>query len=204
MPAAGAAGQLTEAHRLAQVRLGVVTVRQMLAVFHILDPDDLDGTFPDWLTAVAPIVQAQRRSSAELAGRYLAVSRALHIGLDTTFAPTIAAPVNLQQLLTSMLVTGPVSIRAGLARQLPVDRTLDIAQGRTSAAAMRHVLNGGRETITSTVKADPRAVGYERVTSGSACDFCSMLADRGAVYGEASADFEAHDGCACGAEPVYR
>jgi hypothetical protein len=142
MPAAGVAGQLTEAHRLAQVRLGVVTVRQMLAVFHILDPDDIDGTFPDWLTAVAPIVQAQRRSSAELAGRYLAVSRALQVG--------------------------------------------------------------GRETITSTVKADPRAVGYERVTSGSACDFCSMLADRGAVYGEASADFEAHDGCACGAEPVYR
>jgi hypothetical protein len=112
MPAAGVAGQLTEAHRLAQVRLGVVTVRQMLAVFHILDPDDIDGTFPDWLTAVAPIVQAQRRSSAELAGRYLAVSRALQVGIDSAFAPTIAAPVNLEQLLTSMLVTGPVTIRA--------------------------------------------------------------------------------------------
>jgi hypothetical protein len=41
------------------------------------------------------------------------------------------------------------------------------------------------------------------VTSGNACDFCSMLADRGAVYGEASAEFEAHDHCSCSAQPVY-
>jgi hypothetical protein len=30
-----------------------------------------------------------------------------------------------------------------------------------------------------------------------------MLADRGAVYSEATADFAAHDHCGCSAEPVY-
>jgi hypothetical protein len=42
------------------------------------------------------------------------------------------------------------------------------------------------------------------VTSGSACEFCSMLARRGAVYGAESVSFHAHDACGCSAEPVFR
>lgn len=195
--------QLTEAHRIAQLHLTAVAVRQLRAVWSLLNPEDLDGTFEDWLIAVVPLVDSQRRASATLAARYITTFRALELGLDADpFVPVLSAPVNRKALTTSMLVTGPISIRGNLGR-MTLAKAVDVAEGRTSSAAMRHVLNGGRETITKTIQADGRAVGYQRVTSGNACEFCSMLADRGPVYGKESADFAAHDRCGCTAEPVY-
>lgn len=175
-----------------------------MATWALLDPENLDGTFDDWLLTVVPLVQAQRSSSSMLAAAYLTAFRTLEVGVDGAFVPTLAGPADIAALTTSMLVTGPISIRSNLARGMTLSTAVDIAEGRAAAAGMRHALNGGRETITKTTREDRRAVGWQRVTSGKTCDFCSMLAGRGAVYGEASANFEAHDGCSCSAEPVYR
>lgn len=192
---------LTEAHRLAQLRIGARTIQQLRAVWNLLDPEDLDGTFEDWLTIVVPIVDNGRAASASLAASYLSGTRVIELG--EPFEPILAGPADRARLATSMLVTGPISIRSNLGR-MSSNAAVDIAEARTASAGMRHVLNAGRETITSTIQADKRAIGYERVSSGNACDFCSMLEGRGAVYSEDSADFEAHDGCGCTAEPVYR
>lgn len=196
--------QLSQAHRVAQLQLGAIAIRQLRAVWSVLDPQDLDGTFEDWLIAVVPLVETQRRSSAALASSYVTTLRSLELGLNADpFTPFLADQLDRRALTTSMLVTGPVSIRANLGR-MPLARAIDIAEGRTAASAMRHALNGGRETVLRSVKDDRRAKGWTRVASGKACSFCSMLADRGAVYGAESANFEAHDGCTCTAEPVYR
>jgi hypothetical protein len=53
----------------------------------------------------------------------------------------------------------------------------------------RRIANFSRDTITGSSIADPKAQGWERVGNGE-CAFCSMLIGRGAVYSEASADFE--------------
>lgn len=195
---------LTEAHRLAQLRIGTRTVALMRKAWGLLDPADLDQSFADWLPVVVTIVQSQRRTSAALAANYLTTFRALELGEDPSFVPVLADRAVPQAVATSMLVTGPVSIRAALRRGDLEARAVDVAQARTAGAAMRHVLDGGRETITRSVTTDRRARGYQRVTSGKACDFCTLLAGRGGVYGEASADFPAHDHCSCSAEPVYR
>ena len=42
-----------------------------------------------------------------------------------------------------------------------------------------------------------------RVLGGEGCEFCQMLAGRGAVYSAETADFEAHDKCACTPEPDW-
>lgn len=195
------ARRLTEAHRLAQARLGADTVRLLVAAFHLLNPDRLDATFERWLATVAPLVQAQRLRSSRLAATYLNAFRTYELG--STFPPVVADAADEEGLRTSMFVTGPVALRARLGRGMELRTALDLTVAGAAGAAMRWALNGGRETILNTINADPKAVGYERVTSGNACEFCSMLADRGAVYGEESADFEAHDHCACGAEVVY-
>lgn len=75
---------------------------------------------------------------------------------------------------------------------------------RVSGAVTRHVLNGARETLHRSVRADRRALGWARATSGAPCSFCAMLASRGPVYGERTGDFQTHDHCSCGLEPVYR
>lgn len=67
----------------------------------------------------------------------------------------------------------------------------------------RSVANQYRDTITANSVRDKAAVGWQRVGSGR-CDFCRMLIGRGAVYREATADFESHDHCGCSAEPVFR
>lgn len=67
----------------------------------------------------------------------------------------------------------------------------------------RRITNFGRLTITGSSVADPSAVGWKRVGDGHSCQFCSMLLSRGAVYREATADFQAHDHCGCTAAPEF-
>lgn len=202
MAATAAAAKLTDAHRAIQLRLAAVTVRELLTVWPLLDVEDLDRTFERWTRAVAPIVNRQRATSAEVAARYVRAFRTAEIGVD---GPAMrAAPLPTQQLVTSLLVTGPASIRARLAGGMAFEKAVDNARAGSAQAAMRHVLNGGRQTITTTVEQDDRALGWARVTSGKACAFCSMLASRGPIYKSQSAQFQAHDHCHCGAEPVYR
>ena len=204
MAATTEAARLTEAHRLAQSRLGADLVRQLRRVWSMLDPADLNGTFADWLAVVTPLIQAQRGSSAALAANYLIAFRTLELGVGGTFTPTLAARADPRAIATSMLVTGPASIRSALARSVPLERALDTAEARCSAAAMRHALNGGRDTIVETARSDRRMVGWARATSGQPCAFCAMLASRGPVYGTDVAEFKAHDHCTCAPEPVYR
>lgn len=76
-------------------------------------------------------------------------------------------------------------------------------QGLIEGGTQRRIANFARQTVMQSSIADPRARGWQRVGSGSSCEFCQMLLGRGAVYTEASADFEAHDHDDCGAEPAW-
>lgn len=205
MAATTAGARLTEAHRLAQARIGAQTVRALRAVFPLLDPSDLDGTFDRWLQGVLPVVRSQRTTSARLAANYLTTFRTLELGADVEpYVPVLADEVATEAVQTSMLVTGPVSVRKNLTQAVPLVRALSLAEANTARAGMRHAMNGGRDTIQGAVQNDPAARGWARTASGRACSFCALLASRGPVYSKDTVDFHAHDGCSCGSEPVYR
>lgn len=83
----------------------------------------------------------------------------------------------------------------------------------TDDTALRTLIAGGvqrriadhvRGTIAGSSIEDPAARGWKRVGDGSSCSFCSMLLGRGAVYTEATADFQSHDHCGCSAAPAWR
>jgi len=195
--------RLTEAHRLAQARIGARTVRQMLAAWSLLDPRDLDRTLARWLRVVLPLIGAQRLSSTQLAASYLVGFRAIEVG-PGTFAPRLAGGANAKALITSLTVTGPVSVKMARARGETLERAFGLGQSMSARAGLRFALDGGRETLLESVRADSRALGWARATSGNPCAFCAMLASRGGVYGsEDTAGFQSHDGCQCGAEPIY-
>lgn len=59
-----------------------------------------------------------------------------------------------------------------------------------------------RDTILTNRRRDPSAVGWRRITNGG-CRFCRMLAEKGAVYSDATARFAAHGSCKCTAQPVF-
>lgn len=195
--------ELTERHRRLQIGVASRTVQLMHASWGILDPDDLDGSFATWLRVVRPIVDAQRIESSNLAGDFYLAAR--EIADVASLPPRLltAGPVELRQLATSMLITGPASIRAARARGVAPGRAVAVAEARAARAAMRHTLNAGRDTITRTVGQDEAAHGWHRIASGTACKFCHMLATRGAVYRAGIVDFRAHDGCSCTAAPSF-
>ena len=68
----------------------------------------------------------------------------------------------------------------------------------------RRIADHVRYTVAASSVADPAARGWKRVGDGNTCQFCSMLIGRGAVYSEATADFQSHDSCGCSAQPAWR
>ncbi len=194
---------LTEAHRLAQVALSQNTAKEFLAVWRLLDPSALNATFPEYARLAKVVIDLNRSRSTDLAAAYLSAFRQAE-GATAPLTAARAGELAKAQALTSLTVTGPVTIRQGLRAGKPLEKAAELALVSSVGAVRRHVLQAGRETISGTVQRDEEAVGVARVTDGRPCAFCAMVASRGAVYkSEMSAAFEAHDHCGCTSEPVY-
>lgn len=76
------------------------------------------------------------------------------------------------------------------------------AQTLIEGGLQRRIADAARDTVIESSIADPSARGWQRETSGG-CDFCEMLAGRGIVFSEESADFASHDHCQCYAVPAF-
>lgn len=108
---------------------------------------------------------------------------------------------------TPVLLDRTVKIRRGVAwasEPLSVDDD-ELAAARFAKLMRSEMARPYRDTILTNQKQDPAAVGWKRITRGSAsCPFCRMLAARGAVYRKDTATFAAHDDCMCTAAPVFK
>jgi len=74
--------------------------------------------------------------------------------------------------------------------------------GMASGGLQRIIFDADRQTVMQSSVQDRAARGWQREGNGE-CDFCSMLIGRGAVYTEATADFESHDRCRCIGVPAF-
>lgn len=203
MATAVAARRLSEAHRVAQLKVAHDTIRTVSASWTLLDPTDLDRTFVRWFDAILPAIEGHRATSARIAANYLKTSKQFALGPAAKVVPVLALEVPREAVTTSLLVTGPLSIKRAMTRGIQLATAVNTAEGASASTAMRFALDGGRQTIVDTVNTDRQARGWMRETSGKPCDFCEMLAGRGAVYTEATVDFAAHDGCSCSAAPAW-
>lgn len=87
----------------------------------------------------------------------------------------------------------------------------DALRALIAGGTERRIANFSRRTIMGSTYADPQATGWQRQTRIGACGFCEMLASRGAVYSEETADFAAHGvkangsggECQCTAVPAF-
>lgn len=69
--------------------------------------------------------------------------------------------------------------------------------------AGKYVLSAARETVRRNTFRDPAASGWQRITRHGSCEFCRMLAGRGAVYMRETAFFASHGACNCAAVPSF-
>lgn len=77
-------------------------------------------------------------------------------------------------------------------------------ESRLETVVLSEVNRPYRDTIMANRSADPECVGYRRVARGESCQFCYMLASKGAIFKQDSAYFAAHDKCRCTAQPAFR
>ncbi|MEX2375022.1 MAG: hypothetical protein WD942_05470 [Dehalococcoidia bacterium] len=203
MAATLAGTRLTERHRTAQLALRALALRHVLAIWPAFDMEDAARSWPPVEAAMLAVIGEQRAVSASLAAGYFREFRRAE-GVGGVATPVLAAfdAGASARARTSLEVTGYVTTERLRALKHPDPGK--VALVRISGVVPRHVLDGGRETLLRSVHADRRALGWARATSGDPCSFCAMLASRGPVYRERTGDFQSHDHCACGLEPVYR
>lgn len=203
MAGSATAEQLTTEHRRLQLQLRNLTAAQVLALARGLPADTFVGEFDRLELALETLVQARRRESAGLAAAYyraIRMTKGQGAAIDVRTAGR-AAP---EALRSSLRVTGPVAYKRAIAAGKTATQAAAIAHTMLVGSTSRHVLNGGRETILDTIKADARATGWERVTDGNPCAFCAMIASRGRVFkSEQSGGFRPHDHCGCSVEPRF-
>jgi len=192
-----AAGRaLTDAHRAAQARIAAATTVDLVRIWPALDQLDLDATTERWLRLAVPAIERRRRQSQELARTYYDRLRLVEAPEVEPLPVVELRPLPGAQVTTSLLVTGPISIKQGAS--------LRAAEAAQAAAGSRQALNGGREVITDTVNADPAVKRVRRVTSPGCCAFCAMLATRDQLPPFSGGHwFKAHDNCMCQPEPAW-
>ena len=96
---------------------------------------------------------------------------------------------------------GPVDLPDGghalAGWALDLAKTASGLEALLSGGMSKRIMQSGNQTIMDSAIADPQSGGWQRQARGSGCYFCRMLAGRGAVYTEATADFASHDHCHC-------
>lgn len=197
---AGAA--LTTLQMRQQLALRASVMRDALKLYPMWNLSD-PSSYDRFVEALVLLVQSRAINSAALAARYYEMFREVDLGLTWGKAAVLAAPPTAAEISAAVGATA----RAGTYRALAAGQTVELAMRngmvQVAGAMSRQVLNGGRQTIIDMVQHDPYCNGWIRVSDGDPCAFCAMLLGRGPVYKEESADFEAHDHCACGAEPCF-
>lgn len=198
MPDTRAGRLLTEAHRRSQLKVRAATLRDLLAIWPAFSMDDIDGSWPPVEAGLVALIGSRRRQSSDLAANYFRAFRTAE-KVPGNATPHLADEPNPTLLLATLRLIGPIMAKKNIAAAVPkpAERTLT----RLTGSVSRQVLDGGRQTLTQSIKADPAARGYRRVTGGRACSFCTELAAQ-ELIGD-SVDFQAHDHCSCTQEPVY-
>lgn len=203
MARTAAGARLTQEHRQSQLRVRAAALRDVTRLWRGVEPTDLVGTIDRFAAAAAVVARARNRQSAETAARYYdRFRRAEQVPEEASVV--VAEPP--EEGIAASVVRG-----AGLAGIVRA-RGRGFSPGAAARAGLKRVagstsglvLSGARDTILASSLTDGQAGGrWQRVTSGDPCAFCTMIASRGPVFSADAGGFEAHDNCACMAEPAY-
>lgn len=190
---------LARAARQQQLRLRALTLRQLIDLWRIWKLDDPES-FALFTAATLPLLRDAHSESSALAA---AAYKALRLADGVPGRPAVVmAEWVPERAVTSLYVTGPVFTGKALLAGASVESAKQAALVRVTGAASRLVMEGGRETLRLTGRADPRQTGWRRITGAKPCNWCSgRSAD--AEAGDPTGAFGGHDHCACQPTPRF-
>ncbi|SDL27853.1 hypothetical protein [Streptomyces indicus] len=195
-------------YRTAQLGLTRLLVRDVRGLRRLILPSRLRESVPDWLTAMNAVIVQYARTSGSLAAEFYDAQREA-AGMSGPFTVPLAEPPPEEQVTASLRwATKDLWPRdpdeATPAQLQPMDVRLEQAETKAEQVAQKLVADTGRGTVREAVRQDRQATAWARAAALGACAFCKLLASRGAVYAQDTADFRAHDGCHCGVIPVFK
>lgn len=207
---------MVEDHHRDQKLIARHLIAELDAVWGLLDFHDLEGTTGVWLRATRPIVEKAYLTSQYVAAEFVKSYRGtvlphpdpLEVDIPNplgAFLPNSIPDRDTQmRIMVSMKVTGPLHV----AKIMPMDEADAMRRGfgRSTGAAIRIALNGGRGMVRLLADVDPHAVGIQAFVDEDACNGC--LDKRGPILksaGGAAMDVVAvgHDACRCSAFLLY-
>lgn len=196
----------TEQYRLEQEALGELVsnqvAREVTSWMDVRDPYRGFWAFIDRLIA---LVREGRLTSHTLAQAYYGDLRNME-GIEGEPPEIEEDDFPINPLIASMVYVGPEYAKS-LVQRDQTEGASEVVGAAMGRAAMKHTLDAGRTAVFSAVRSDDRAIGWKRITDSDPCDWCLMLAGRGAVYKSAKTAGllnKWHDGCACSVVPVFR
>ncbi|KOT94481.1 hypothetical protein ADK70_12425 [Streptomyces rimosus subsp. pseudoverticillatus] len=196
--------------RAAQRGLTRLLVRDMRRLRRIIVPSRLQATMPDWIEAVRALVGQYGQASQSLAADYYEAQR-IAARVTGRFTVPLLDPPPDEQVDASLRWTTkdlwprePDDPKTTDAQREPLETRLEQAEKKAEAVAQKLVVDQGRDAVREAVRRDPQATAWARAAALGACAFCKLLATRGAVYKQDTADFRSHDNCHCGVVPVFK
>jgi hypothetical protein len=198
----GEAGQLLQAHyHNAQKIIAVHGSRAIRTMWNqAIVPAEFSKSWYNVGPVINTVVSTHNQMSAAQAAQFYANSRVVAGFSHRPVPGHVPDETYIGNVVGAM---GPGQFYHFLDGDYTEDESSNMALDALLGAAERMILMGGRDTVTDASVQDPVAEGWERIATAGACDFCTMLAGRGAVYKEDTADFQAHDHCGCVAAPVF-
>lgn len=210
----GAPIQQATQSRVIQATLAAAVARDVAQLWPNLDRKRLEASFPGWLEMMIALVYRYHGMSSLAASIFYRDARQAHLGVPTPdgVVKTPAAP-SADWMTQAFGFSGPGLLRNGAYKD-------SSALSTTQGTAVRLALAGGRDTVLESVKADPKALGWYRVTDGAPCAFCALLASRGVVekstlyrsehsFDASNARFtgagaaKVHNDCSCTMAPAF-
>lgn len=169
--------------------------------------DDAEDTVRWMLRRSSGVWESRRLQLLDTVPGVLAVYSEGAAALAADFYDDARVGVAGTYAATPVVLDRTVKIRRGVAwasQPLSIDDA-DAAAARFAQLMRSEMTRPYRDTIITNRQRDASCIGWKRIARGVAsCRFCRMLADRGAVYKEATAYFAAHDNCVCTCAPVFR
>jgi hypothetical protein len=193
---------VTASYRRALLAIQAQLIARILKIWPDLDIEDLRNSWPAVEAALMALIRQHSAVSSSLAAAYYAAART-ESGITSAFSPVIAEPFPEEQLRRALISTGLIRAYSDLKNGATSDEATTGALAGVIGASSRLVLNASRETVQASIKVDRRAVGWQRVASPNACEFCVSIVDEGMIGKEDSLAFEAHDHCGCTSEPAF-
>jgi hypothetical protein len=220
-PEAGrTAAETAAAGRGIQLAIRARLLRDVTRLWPALDAKRLDETFPGWIRAMSLLVRSYHGQSATAAASAYREARSVATQSPAPRSLIKLAPEPADDWLNKAFgFSGPGMLNRDTVKP-------NTALSITLGTASRIALDGGRTTILETVKHDPVALGWYRVTDSDPCAFCALLASRpalkhddgslrrGALYQkdsfdssnarfEGSGEFKVHNDCGCSLAPLF-